>query len=125
MPDPNREREDPREGNWEVWEVNRRASVARTCERAPIMSPVRYWYTTVDDLGETQVMQGRGLTTNVGSGGLCILMTHHPRVEDVLNIHVQLPDQLIQVPTLGEVRWIRTLPLGAVDIQVVGIRFLL
>jgi hypothetical protein len=70
--------------------------------------------------------QGRGLSVNVSSGGMLLIMDHQPKVNQVLKIHVPTPVNMAKTPTLAEVRWTRKVPYQTFpDIYFVGLKFLL
>ena len=116
-------REPPMHPNWEPWEVSRHGGSDR--RRTPVIRPVQYTFNATLEGGEVVDVHGRGLTINISEGGLCLLMDHTPHVQDVLRVQVSLPDLMTEVPTLGEVRWVRRLPLGSQDLCAVGVQFIL
>jgi hypothetical protein len=70
--------------------------------------------------------QGRGLSLNVSSGGMLLLMDRQPRVNQVLKVHMPMPVTMAETPTLAEVRWARKLPFETFpEIYFVGLKFLL
>ncbi len=69
--------------------------------------------------------EGAGITVNVSSGGLCLLLDWAPPVQEVLQVHVPMPATLAQTPTLAEVRWVRPLPFTDNGTYFVGLKFLL
>lgn len=117
------EREPRRHANWETWEVSRQPGIDR--HRSPALRPVQYSFNGLRPDGEVVDVHGRGLTLNISEGGLCLLVDQAPLVHDVIRVQVSFPDLMTQVPTLGEVRWVRRVPLGSQDLCAVGLQFLL
>jgi hypothetical protein len=70
--------------------------------------------------------QGKGLSLNVSSGGMLLLMDRQPQVNQVLKVHVPTPVNMAETPTLAEVRWTRKLPFETFPgVYFVGFKFLL
>ncbi len=67
----------------------------------------------------------KGLTINVGNGGVCLLMDRAPEIREIVKIHVPMPITSAKTPTLAEVRWQRALPVERNGVYVVGLKFLL
>ncbi len=67
----------------------------------------------------------KGLSLNISSGGMLVLMDHSPKVERVLRVHVPTPVNRAHTPTLAEVRWTRRLPFaGEKPVCFVGLKFM-
>ncbi|TLY21387.1 MAG: PilZ domain-containing protein [Nitrospirae bacterium] len=95
-------------------------------DRFPLMRPVQYERT--DLLSETASREGHngtGLSINVSSKGLCLLMDWEPQRQEVLRVHVPMPIALSQTPTLAEVCWTRPVPMGQGGLYFVGMKFVL
>lgn len=70
--------------------------------------------------------RGQGLSLNISSGGMLLLIENPPEPERVLRVHVPTPAAAAQTPTLAEVRWVRPVPFeGCETISFVGLKFLL
>ena len=70
--------------------------------------------------------QGRGLSLNVSSGGMLLMMDTQPQVNQALTIRVPTPINMAKTPTLAEIRWTRKLPFQTDDgVYFVGLKFLL
>ncbi len=121
----------PRHDKWEEW--NQGAGEQQHGDRFPLMRLVRYETSAPLRLEEVQEGQedtaarqeGAGITVNVSSGGLCLMMDWAPAVKEVLRLHVPMPVPLAEIPTLAEVRWVRTLPFGWEGVYAVGLQFML
>ena len=95
-------------------------------DRFPLMRPVQYERT--DMLSETVSREGHngtGLSINVSSTGLCLLMDWEPQGQEVLRVHVPMPIAKSQTPTLAEVCWTRPVPLSSNGLYFVGLKFVL
>lgn len=67
----------------------------------------------------------KALLLNISSGGILLLMEGAPRPEQVLKIQVPTAINTIKIPTLAEVRWVRSVPfLQPQGPQFVGLKFL-
>ncbi|SRR5712691_9152902 len=70
--------------------------------------------------------QGTGLSLNVSSGGMLLLMDHQPKINQAMRIKVPTPVNIAKTPTLAEVRWTRKLPFQTfAEIYFVGLQFVL
>jgi len=116
--------------NWE-WPVG--SSNRQHAERVALLRSIPYDMLFDMDLSLEQqspeprvARQGKGLSINVSSGGMLLMMDHQPKVNQVLRIHVPTPVTMAKTPTLAEVRWTRKLPFQTLDaIYFVGLQFLL
>ncbi|HZC81379.1 MAG TPA: PilZ domain-containing protein, partial [Nitrospiraceae bacterium] len=70
---------------------------------------------------------GKGLSLNVSSGGMLLLMDHQPKVNQAMKVHVPTPINVAETPTLAEVRWTRKLPFRTFfdSTYFVGVKFVL
>jgi len=94
--------------------------------RFPLMRPVSYELSAALSEAETgRSLTGTGLSLNVSSGGMCLLMDREPDIQDVLRVYVPMPATLAKTPTLAEVCWKRPLPLSSNGLHFVGLRFVL
>ncbi|HZC81127.1 MAG TPA: hypothetical protein VE222_05320, partial [Nitrospiraceae bacterium] len=97
--------------NTNYWEWPVVASHQQHAERVTLLRPIPYDILYDLDTAlkqespETRVArQGKGLSLNVSSGGMLLLMDHQPKVNQVLRIHVPTPASMAETPTLAEVR---------------------
>ncbi len=116
--------------NWEAWEVDRTKALLHRHDRFPLMRTMHYEMGALLDVTDAEDAgiangQMKGLTINVSNGGLCLLMDRAFPVREVLKVHMPTPLQLVQTPTLAEVRWLRALPFSSNGLYVVGLKFLL
>jgi len=65
-----------------------------------------------------------GLTVNMSSRGLCVLLDWFPEQGEVLRVHIPTPVTTAQTPTLADVRWVRSMPLKGKVMAIVGLKFL-
>jgi hypothetical protein len=94
-------------------------------DRFPLIRPVHYELSSPLGDGSMASSKGMGLTINVSSGGLCMLMNRAPAPDHVMRLEVPMPIPGAKTPTLAEVRWIRGLPLNWDEIYLVGLKFML
>ncbi len=119
--------------NTNGWEWSIASSQQQHAERIALLRPIPYdALYDMDTSPEQQspearvARQGKGLSLNVSSGGMLLMMDHQPKVNQVLKIHVPTPVTMAKTPTLAEVRWTRKLPFQTLDaIYFVGLKFLL
>ena len=118
--------------NTNSWEWPIAASRQQHAERVALLRPILYDVLHDIDTSlekkspEPRVArQGKGLSLNVSSGGMLLLMDNQPKVNYVLRIHVPTPVNIVKTPTLAEVRWTRRLPFQTYGIYFVGLKFLL
>ncbi len=124
---------DEMDENTDSWEWPVAASRQQHAERVALLRPILYDVLYDMDMSLEQespeprvARQGKGLSVNVSSGGMLLLMDHQPTVNQVLRIHVPTPVNMAKTPTLAEVRWARKLPFQTFDaIYFVGFKFLL
>ena len=94
--------------------------------RFPLMRPVSYELSAALSEAEAgRSLLGTGLSINVSSGGMCLLMDWAPDIQDVLRVHVPMLATLAKTPTLAEVCWKRPLPLSQNGLYFVGLKFVL
>ena len=124
---------DERNENTNSWEWSVVASRQQHAERVALLRPIPY--DELYDL-ETSLEQespdarvarhGKGLSLNVSSGGMLLIMDHPPKVNQAMRIHVPTPVNIAKTPTLAEVRWTRKLPFPMFDrLYFVGLKFML
>jgi len=117
----------------ELWEWPVAASHQQHAERVALLRPIPYEMlydldTSLEqESPETRVARhGKGLSLNVSSGGMLLIMGHPPKVNQAMKIHVPTPVNIAKTPTLAEVRWTRKLPLQTFDeLYFVGMKFVL
>jgi hypothetical protein len=96
-------------------------------ERAAMLRPIPFWWTTQADGPSDSDKTGKALSINVSSGGMLVLMEEAPEIERVLKVLVPTPNSVAGTPTLAEVRWTRKLPFGRANGKgpfFVGLKFL-
>ncbi len=108
---------------WAEW--SQVAGAQHHFDRFPLMRPVQYELSAAREAHGLALPEGAGITVNVSSGGLCLLLDWAPPVQEVLRVHVPMPATLTQTPTLAEVRWVRPLPFADNGAYFVGLKFLL
>jgi hypothetical protein len=94
-------------------------------DRIPLIREITY--EIQPDLFETEFVPkaGKGLTLNIGSGGMLVLMDKLPKVREVLKVYVPTPISQAQTPTLAEVAWTRPLPFAPDTLHFVGLKFVI
>ena len=117
------------------WEWPVAESHQQHAERVALLRPIRYDLLHEYDMEtsleeeppESRVARhGKGLSLNVSSGGMLLVMEHQPRVSQAVRIQVPTPITKAKTPTLAEVRWTRRLPFQTfADIYFVGLKFVL
>jgi hypothetical protein len=111
------------------WEWSIVPDQQKHSERVTMIRPIQYEMTNPIDpqLFEEQFIsrQGKALTLNISSGGMLLLMDHAPEVMQVLKVHVPMPLNTTEIPTLAEVAWTRPLPMGRNGVHFVGLKFVL
>ncbi len=119
--------------NTKSWEWPVAESRQQHAERVALLRPILYDLLHDIDTSLEQkspdpsvARQGKGLSLNVSSGGMLLLMDHQPKVNQVLKIHVPTPVTIAKTPTLAEVRWTRKIPFETFyAIHFVGLKFML
>lgn len=96
-------------------------------ERAALLRPILYEMTTLpDEASAASPRSGKGLSLNISSGGMLVLMDQAPTIEQVMKVYAPTPITAAEVPTLAEVRWTRKLPFGKPygnGVYFVGLKF--
>lgn len=100
-------------------------------ERFALLRPIPYEIGIIappDQNPEDLIMsrRGKGLSVNISSGGILLLMNRIPEPQEVMKVYVPTPVNLAQTPTLAEVRWRRVLPFvdhNGDSIYFVGLKF--
>ena len=121
---------DENDNGWE-WPVAE--SSQQHAERIALLQPILYDALYGIDTSHEQkspdlrmARQGKGLSVNVSSGGMLLMMDHQPQVNQALTIRVPTPIHMAKTPTLAEIRWMRKLPFQTFPgIYFVGLKFLL
>ena len=108
---------------WEKW--NHCSPNWNQRDRHPLVQVVTIERSTLrvvgDELPTPTVM---GLTMNVSSGGLCLLVDWFPKPGEIMRVHVPLATVEAKTPTLADVRWIRPLPFAGSSLVMVGLKFI-
>ena len=117
------------------WEWPVAASRQQHAERVALLRPIPYDILYDYDMGTSLeeespeplvARHGKGLSLNVSSGGMLLIMDHPPNVNQTMRIHVPTPVTQAKTPTLAEVRWTRKLPFKTFEaIYFVGLKFML
>lgn len=110
--------------HWEAWNPVPHALTRQ--DRIPIMHPVVFERTPSGIILEGTILHNRlGLSLNISSAGLCLLVNDLPSVGEVWRVLVPSSAVGIRTPTLADVRWARRLPLAQDEVFVVGLKFIL
>ena len=73
---------------------------------------------------EIPILKIFGLTVNVSSGGLCLLVDWSPKAGEILRVHLPLSTVRATTPTVADVRWVRPLPFEGSGLSMVGLKFI-
>jgi hypothetical protein len=129
------ERSDEMDENTTSWEWPVAASRQQHAERVALLRPIPFFMLYDYDTGTSLeqeppepsvASQGTGLSLNVSSGGMLLVMDYQPKVNQAIKVHVPTPVTNAKTPTLAEVRWTRKLPFQTFPgIYFVGLKFLL
>jgi len=109
--------------NWMPW--NHFLESVSNKDRIPLMRVVRYERRASPSPETMDQQEGIGLTVNVSSGGLCVLLEFAPEVGEILRLHMPMPVTEAHTPTLADVRWVQRLPFDGNQLAVVGLKFLI
>jgi hypothetical protein len=109
---------------WEEW--SRVTGQRQHVDRFPLMRMVHVGASAPSQETPPETRRdGTALTLNYSRGGLCMLMSWRPQVNQVLQLQMMDSVPVGIVPTQGAVRWMRTLPFGDETwAHVVGIKFI-
>lgn len=64
-----------------------------------------------------------GLSPNISSSGLCLLVDETPAVGDVWLVRMPSSTVGVRTPTLMDVRWVRAVPFPDSALSIVGLKF--
>ena len=115
------------------WEWSVESSEHSHIDRVPLMREVPYETASLVDLHVNATMplglpsgaRGKALSLNISSGGMLLLTDKLLEMEQVLRVHIPTPAPNAQIPTLAEVRWVRSIPFPSEsDLYFVGLRFM-
>jgi hypothetical protein len=108
---------------WEKW--NHALPNWNQRDRHPLMQVVRVERSTLRIVeAELPIPRTMGLTVNVSSGGLCLLVDWLPKPGEILRVHVPLATVEAKTPTLADVRWVRPLPFEGTGLVIMGVKFI-
>ncbi len=114
----------PGTDQWEGW-IDFHARQPRS-DRVPILQAIVFESSAHHIDGEEFTLHSRmGLSLNVSSAGLCLLVDERPVSGEVWRVQIPSVTQGIQTPTLADVRWVRELPFAESGLAIVGLRFIL
>lgn len=114
----------PGTDQWEGWS-DFHARQPRS-DRVPILQAVVFESSAHHINGEEITLYSRmGLSLNVSSAGLCLLVDECPVSGEVWRVQIPSATQGIQTPTLADVRWVRELPFVESRLVIVRLRFIL
>ncbi len=115
------------------WERSVASSVLQYRERVALMREIPYQRTQSIDIEAEESLnfhrglgeEGKGLSLNIGSGGMLLLMHKAPEVGQVLRVYVPTAVNRARIPTLADVRWVREAPFPQHNgLYFVGVKFL-
>jgi PilZ domain len=98
----------------------------RDSERLSCMQVSPYELTRFVDGSTVQLREGAGYSINLSIGGMLLLLPEKVDKQQVFEIQVPPEMKREEFTKLGEVRWIRPIPVDSCgNMYLVGIRFLL
>ena len=77
---------------WTEW--SQVTGAQHNLDRFPLMRPVQYELSAAREARGLAAPDGVGITVNVSSGDLCLLLDWAPPVQEVLRVHVPMPATL-------------------------------
>ena len=77
----------------------------RESERIDLVRRIPYTLTKSYDEDEFVDRHGTGISVNITSQGMLLMMEEVPKTEQVMNVRVPTPSDPVAIPTLAEVRW--------------------
>ncbi len=113
---------------WEEWDHfhERQSRVDRVpIIQAVVFEPSAHRIDGRSGEEEITLYSRMGLSLNVSSTGLCLLVEEHPAVGEVWRVRIPSSTQGVQTPTLADVRWVRKIPFVGNSLMIVGLRFIL
>ena len=94
-------------------------------DRHPLMQMVTIERSTLRAVGAVlPTPTVMGLTMNVSSGGLCLLVDWTPKPGEIIRVHLPMATVEAKTPTLADVRWVRPLPFETSGLVLVGLSFI-
>lgn len=97
----------------------------RECERIDLVRRIPYTLTKSYDEDEFLDHHGMGISVNITSQGMLLMMEEVPKTEQVLNVRVPTPSDPVAIPTLAEVRWTKRVPVDdRKEVCLVGLKFI-
>ena len=93
-------------------------------DRVTYVKTVQLERTSITDQGgECPHRVTKGLSINVSSRGLCLLLDWAPDLREIVRIHMPMPVATAQTPTLADVRWVRPVVFHGKELAIVGLQF--
>jgi PilZ domain len=116
-------RTDSSSSEWDKW--NHLLPNWNQRDRHSLMQMVRVERSTLRVVEDEQpIPQIMGLTVNVSSGGLCLLVDWLPKLGEIMRVHLPMATVEAKTPTLADVRWVRLLPFEGTGLVIVGVKFI-
>jgi len=114
-----------REGDERVESMDPCDEVRPRIDRVSYVRSISLERSSLHDMPETQrAMRSVGLTINMSSRGLCLLLDWVPVKGEVLRVQMPTPVTTAQTPTLADVRWVRSVIFHGKELTLVGLKFL-
>lgn len=109
---------------WDAW--NHVHMYLADRDRVPFMHQVLF-EPSAPQLGQDGILlhSRLGLSLNVSSTGLCLLVDQAPVVGEIWRVRMPGSTVGVQTPTLADVRWVRSVPFERSRLSVVGLKFVL
>lgn len=97
----------------------------RESERIDLVRRIPYTLTQSYDEDEFVDHHGMGISVNITSQGMLLMMEEVPKTEQVMNVRVPTPSDPVAIPTLAEVRWTKKVPADdRKELCLVGLKFI-
>lgn len=97
----------------------------RESERIDLVRRIPYTLTKSYDEDEFVDHHGMGISVNITSQGMLLMMEEAPKTEQVMNVRVPTPSDPVAIPTLAEVRWTKRVPVDdRKEVCLVGLKFI-
>lgn len=97
----------------------------RESERIDLVRRIPYALTKSYEEDEFVDHHGMGISVNITSQGMLLMMEEAPKTERVMNVRVPTPSDPVAIPTLAEVRWTKRVPVDdRKELCLVGLKFI-
>jgi hypothetical protein len=114
---------EPTHNYWDEWSQFHR--LLSHSDRVPMMHSIKFEYSGLHgDPHGVAVHDRIGLSLNISSSGICLLVDDAPTVGDVWLVRMPSSTVGVRTPTLMDVRWVRAVPFPNSGLSIVGLKFI-